>query len=138
MHEQLLKEYGLKITLPRLSILSIFKSAHSEHLSADEIYQLLKKTHKNFSIATIYRVLSQFEAVGLINRRNFKDAHSVYELNEGNHHDHLICIACGYIEEFFDEGIEQRMSILSEKTGFTTTPHNLNIYGYCPSCKPTP
>lgn len=130
-----LKEAGLKATLPRLKILQILENSTTRHMSAEDIYRALLESGEDVPIATIYRVLTQFEGAGLVSRHKFEGEHSVYELNEGIHHDHILCIECGRVEEFVDETIEQRQQVIAEKHGFTITDHSLIIQGICASCR---
>lgn len=134
---QQLKDAGLKITMPRVKILQILEQASEHHLSAEDVYKALLDMGEEVGLATVYRVLAQFEAAGLINRHNFEGGHSVYELSQGEHHDHLVCITCGRVEEFMDEIIEQRQKIIAEQSKFKMTDHALNIYGLCPDCQDT-
>lgn len=130
-----LKEAGLKITTPRLKVLQILDDAHKHHLSAEEVYKALIDMGEDVGLATVYRVLSQFEQAGLIQRHNFEGGYSVYELCQGEHHDHLVCVKCGKVEEFVDELIEQRQALIAEKANFKMTDHALNIYGLCGVCQ---
>lgn len=129
-----LKSAGLKITMPRLKILQILERATDHHLSAEDVYKTLLEMGEDISLATVYRVLTQFEASGLITKHNFASDHSVFELRPKEHHDHLVCVKCGKIEEFVDEIIETRQELIAQKAGYKITDHVLNIYGYCRSC----
>lgn len=129
-----LKEAGLKITTPRVKVLQIFEQSVVRHLSAEDVYKALLDMGEEVGLATVYRVLTQFEATGLIHRHNFEGGHSVFELSQGDHHDHLVCMQCGWIEEFVDELIEQRQKIIAERAGFKITEHVLNLYGLCLRC----
>lgn len=129
-----LKNAGLKITLPRLKVLQILEQSHQHHLSAEGVYKALLETGEDVGLATVYRVLTQFEAAGLVSRHNFEGGHSVFELSQGEHHDHLVCVKCGLVEEFVDEVIEQRQKAIAEQARFKMTDHALNIYGLCPNC----
>jgi len=131
---QQLKEVGLKITLPRLKVLQILEQSGNHHLSAEGVYKALLDMGDDVGLATVYRVLTQFEAAGLVSRHNF-GGHSVFELSQGEHHDHLVCVKCGLVEEFVDEVIEQRQKLIAEKAQFKMTDHALNIYGICPQCR---
>lgn len=133
---QQLKEVGLKITLPRLKVLHILEQSKTRHLSAEAIYHALIEMGEEVSLATVYRVLSQFEAAGLVYRHHFEGDYSVFELNEGEHHDHLICIKCRKVLEFVDDIIETRQKIIAESEAFQMTSHTLTIYGWCKSCHP--
>ncbi len=131
---QQLKNAGLKITMPRLKVLHILEQSRNHHLSAEGIYKALLEMGDDVGLATVYRVLTQFEAAGLVSRHNFEGGHSVFELSQGEHHDHLVCVKCGLVEEFVDEIIEQRQKTIAEKAHFKMTDHALNIYGICPRC----
>lgn len=131
---QQLKDAGLKITLPRLKVLQILEQSRNHHLSAEGVYKALLEMGEDVGLATVYRVLTQFEAAGLVSRHNFEGGYSVFELTQGEHHDHLVCIKCGRVEEFVDEIIEQRQQAIAEKAHFKMTDHALNIYGICPQC----
>ncbi len=130
-----LKNSGLIVTLPRLKILELFEQSEVRHLSADDIYKKLILIDEKVSLATIYRVLTQFQTANLLIRHHFEDGRSVFELNEGSHHDHLVCDRCGKIEEFFDETIEKAQHKIADKFGFRITDHNLQIFGVCPACQ---
>ncbi|KTD08028.1 ferric iron uptake transcriptional regulator [Legionella jamestowniensis] len=132
---QQLKEAGLKITMPRLKVLQILEQSRDHHLSAEGVYKALLEMGEDVGLATVYRVLTQFEAAGLVNRHNFEGGHSVFELSQGEHHDHLVCVKCGKVEEFIDEIIEQRQQMIAAKANFKMTDHALNIYGLCPECQ---
>lgn len=129
-----LKEVGLKITMPRLKVLQILEQSKDHHLSAEDIYKALIDSGEDVGLATVYRVLTQFESAGLVSRHNFEGGYSVFELSQGEHHDHLVCVKCGKVEEFVDEIIEQRQKIIAENARFQMTDHALNIYGICPEC----
>jgi Fur family ferric uptake transcriptional regulator len=129
-----LRRHGLKVTAPRLRIMQMFEQTKDRHLSAEEIYRTLLDADEDVGLATVYRVLTQFEAAGLIIRHHFEEGHSVYELNQGEHHDHLVCVKCSAIEEFVDDVIEARQQAVAEKMGFQMTDHNLIIYGICKNC----
>ena len=126
-----LKSSGLKATLPRLKILEIFQSSTVRHLSAEDVYKLLLAEHLDVGLATVYRVLTQFEQAGLLSRNHFESGKAVFELNEGSHHDHLVCLDCGLVEEFFDDEIEKRQHRIAEERGFKLTEHALALYGNC-------
>lgn len=132
---QQLKDAGLKITMPRIKVLQILEQAREHHLSAENVYKALLEMGEDVGLATVYRVLTQFETAGLVSRHNFEGGHSVFELSQGAHHDHLVCVKCGRVEEFMDEIIEQRQRLIAEKAHFKMTDHALNIYGLCPSCQ---
>lgn len=131
---QQLKEVGLKITAPRVKILQILRQSRGHHLSAEDIYNTLLNLNEDVGLATVYRVLTQFESAGLIIRHHFETDHSVFELSEGEHHDHLVCIECGEVQEFVDVLIEQRQKIVAQQANFKMTDHALNIYGICLRC----
>lgn len=129
-----LKSLGLKITHPRLKILRVLEQAREHHLSAEHVYKTLVASGEEVSLATVYRVLTQFEAAGLVDRHNFEGGYCVFELRQATHHDHLVCIKCGHVEEFLDEIIESRQHQIATKAQFKMTGHALNIYGICPNC----
>ena len=126
-----LKSSGLKATLPRLKILEIFQSSAVRHLSAEDVYKLLLAENLDVGLATVYRVLTQFEQAGLLSRNHFESGKAVFELNEGSHHDHLVCLDCGLVEEFFDQEIEKRQQRIAEERGFKLSEHALALYGTC-------
>ena len=132
---QELKNAGLKITLPRLKILELLESSTVHHLSAEDVYKILLTNGEEIGLATVYRVLTQFEAAGLVVRHHFEGGHSVFELSSDSHHDHIVCVKCGHVEEFHDEEIESRQRSVAEKLGFELTDHNLNMYGLCRECQ---
>jgi Fur family transcriptional regulator, ferric uptake regulator len=126
-----LKASGLKATLPRLKILEIFQTSTVRHLSAEDVYKILLTENMDVGLATVYRVLTQFEQAGLLHRNHFETGKAVFELNEGSHHDHLVCLDCGRVEEFFDEEIEQRQQKIAKDRGFDISEHALALYGHC-------
>lgn len=126
-----LKTLGLKATLPRLKILEIFQTGKQRHMSAEDVYRVLIGDHMDIGLATVYRVLMQFEHAGILRRSNFESGKAVFELNEGHHHDHLVCLQCGYVEEFFDSGIEERQHNVAKERGFELQDHALALYGNC-------
>jgi len=130
-----LKKAGLKATLPRLKILELLERADVRHLSAEDVYKKLLETGEDVGLATVYRVLTQFEGAGLVSRHHFEGGHSVFELNQGSHHDHLVCVQCGKVEEFMEETIENCQHKVAEKFGYKMTDHSLYIYGICPECQ---
>ncbi len=134
LNKRQLREVGLKITGPRTKILQVLTQTNTRHLSAEDIYKILLEAGEDIGLATVYRVLTQFEAAGLVQRQNFEEGYSVFELNQGNHHDHLVCIQCGKVDEFLDTIIEQRQQRVAEKAGYQITDHNLIIYGVCKPC----
>lgn len=131
-----LKKAGLKITLPRRRILEIMEKAKEHHLSAEDIYRILLEAGEEIGLATVYRVLTQFEEAGLVVRHHFEGGQSVFELDLGIHHDHLVCVKCGLVEEFVDDVIEERQEEIAKNAGFVITDHSLNIYGICKKCQP--
>jgi Fur family ferric uptake transcriptional regulator len=133
--KQELHKLGLKATLPRINILQILEKAPKQHLSAEDIFHALLTNGEDIGLATIYRVLGQFEAAGLVIRHNFEDGYSVYELNQGDHHDHLVCIRCHKVEEFQDSLIEEQQNLIAAAAGYRITAHCLNIYGICSNCE---
>lgn len=126
-----LRKAGLKVTLPRLKILEILESREQRHMSAEDIYKRLLDSNEDIGLATVYRVLTQFEAAGLVARHHFEDGMAVFELNEGSHHDHIVCIDCGKVEEFFDAGIEERQQAVAARLGYVIKDHSLILYGRC-------
>ncbi len=130
-----LKKAGLKITGPRVRVLDALKMAKSRHLSAENIYQYLRDTGVETSLATIYRVLTQFETAGFVIRHHFEGEHSVFELDDKAHHDHLVCIACGVVIEFVDDFIEQKQMEIAKAHNFRMTDHALSIFGVCAKCQ---
>jgi Fur family ferric uptake transcriptional regulator len=133
-HQQL-KQVGLKVTLPRIKILSILENSKDRHLSAEDVYKALLEAEDEVGLATVYRVLTQFEQAGIVVRHHFEGGHSVFELDEGEHHDHLVCLKCGKVVEFTDETIEKRQHDIAENAGFTLQDHSLNLYGVCTECQ---
>lgn len=131
---QQLKEAGLKITVPRIRVLHILEQSKDHHLSAEDVYRGLLEMGEDVGLATVYRVLTQFEAAGIVHRHNFEGGYSVFELTKAEHHDHLVCLQCGRVEEFVDEMIEERQHMIAEKAGFKMSAHSLNIYGTCSAC----
>jgi len=130
-----LRRAGLKITLPRLKILEVLETAKEHHLSAEDIYRGLMDSGTDIGLATVYRVLSQFESAGIVVRHNFEGGHSVFEVNRDTHHDHLVCVKCSRVDEFSDKDIESRKQALAEKAGYQMTDHSLIIYGICKECQ---
>jgi Fur family ferric uptake transcriptional regulator len=130
-----LRKAGLKVTLPRVKILDIMESGSSRHQSAEDVYKALLDMGEDIGLATVYRVLTQFEAAGLVSRHHFEGGHSVFELNEGNHHDHILCVKCGKVDEFVDETIEQRQKDIASRLGYEMTDHCLYMYGICSKCR---
>ena len=126
-----LKNTGLKATLPRLKILEIFQAGKQRHMTAEDVFRVLLEERSDIGLATVYRVLTQFEQAGLLNRSNFESGKAVYEINEGQHHDHLVCLDCGKVEEFYDAEIEKRQQSVAKTKGFTIADHSLSIYANC-------
>lgn len=126
-----LKSSGLKATLPRLKILEIFQNSSVRHLSAEDVYKLLLAENLDVGLATVYRVLTQFEQAGLLSRNHFESGKAVFELDRGSHHDHLVCLDCGRVEEFFDDEIEKRQHKIAAERGFKLAEHALALYGSC-------
>jgi Fur family ferric uptake transcriptional regulator len=126
-----LKASGLKATLPRLKILEIFQNSAVRHLSAEDVYKILLSESLDVGLATVYRVLTQFEQAGLLHRNHFETGKAVFELNQGSHHDHLVCLDCGRVEEFYDEEIERRQHSIAHERGFGIADHSLALYGHC-------
>jgi Fur family ferric uptake transcriptional regulator len=130
-----LRKAGLKVTLPRMKILEILEVSSTRHMSAEDVYKALLDSGEEIGLATVYRVLTQFETAGLVNRHHFEGGHSVFELNQGGHHDHILCVKCGRVDEFVDEVIEQRQKAIAGDKGYEMTDHSLYIYGICPNCR---
>jgi len=131
-----LRNAGLKVTLPRIKILHILENQTNErHLTAEKVYKILLSEDEDIGLATVYRVLTQFEAAGLVTRHHFEGGNSVFELSTGDHHDHILCIKCGKVDEFTDEVIEARQNEIAAKLGYELTDHGLYLYGLCPKCK---
>lgn len=126
-----LKKAGLKATIPRLKILKILESAEHPHVTAEEVYKRLLAAGEEVGLATVYRVLTQFQAAGLVIRHNFEGGRSVFEINQGGHHDHMVCIECGKVFEFVDAAIEERQRRVAEQAGFVIDEHALYLYGVC-------
>jgi Fur family ferric uptake transcriptional regulator len=126
-----LKTIGLKATLPRLKILDLFEHANVRHMTAEDVYKLLLNEGMDIGLATVYRVLTQFEQAGLLVRHHFESGKAVYELNQGGHHDHLVCLQCGRVEEFYDAEIERRQSKIAKERGFVIHDHSLQLYADC-------
>ncbi len=131
-----LKNAGLKATVPRLKIISIFESSKVRHLTAEDVYRKLLAEGPDIGLATVYRVLTQFEQAGLLVRHHFDSGKAVFELNEGHHHDHLVCLRCGRVEEFYDAAIEKRQNAVAKERGFEISGHALYLYADCvkPRC----
>lgn len=132
-----LKKAGLKITHPRVKILHIMESSEKRHLGAEDVYKALLDTGEDVGLATVYRVLTQFEAAGIVERHHFEGGHSVFELAREEHHDHIVCVSCGKVVEFHDDVIEAQQVKVAESLGFRLTSHALHLYGVCsrPECQ---
>jgi Fur family transcriptional regulator, ferric uptake regulator len=130
-----LKSTGLKATLPRLKILEIFQKGEPRHMTAEDVYKILLQDQTDIGLATIYRVLLQFEQASILTRSSFDGGKAVYELNEGHHHDHLVCLDCGKVEEFYDEEIEIRQKTIAKSKGFVIADHALSLYAHCSKTK---
>ncbi|BCL75888.1 ferric uptake regulation protein [Jeongeupia sp. HS-3] len=130
-----LKGMGLKATGPRLKILNLFETSEQRHLSAEDVYRVLMAEHTDIGLATVYRVLTQFEQAGILERHHFETGKAVFELNQGGHHDHLVCVKCGKVEEFCDPEIEARQEAIATKHGFEIQDHEMYLYGICQDCQ---
>ena len=130
-----LKGMGLKATGPRLRILNLFETSEQRHLTAEDVYRILLNENIDIGLATVYRVLTQFEQAGILVRHHFESGKAVFEMNQGGHHDHLVCVKCGKVEEFFDPEIEQRQDAIAERHGFEIQDHEMYLYGLCSDCK---
>lgn len=130
-----LKKAGLKVTLPRVKVLQILRETQERHHSAEDVYKLLLEAGEDVGLATVYRVLTQFEAAGLVVRHHFEGGHSVFELAEEHHHDHIVCVSCGRVEEFHDEFIEDRQRQVAKELGYTLKNHSHYLYGECSDCR---
>ena len=126
-----LKSTGLKATLPRLKILEIFQKGVQRHMTAEDVFRVLLEEHSDVGLATVYRVLAQFEQADILCRSHFESGKAVYELNEGQHHDHLVCLDCGKVEEFYDAEIEKRQHTVAKTKGFAIAEHALSLYAHC-------
>jgi Fur family transcriptional regulator, ferric uptake regulator len=131
MESSELRKAGLKVTLPRMKILEILETGETRHMSAEDVYKVLLEGNEEIGLATVYRVLTQFEAAGLVSRHHFEGGHSVFEMNEGHHHDHIVCNQCGKVVEFVEETIERCQEKVAKKAGFSIRDHSLIIYGDC-------
>ena len=126
-----LKNNGLKATLPRLKILEVFQSGSMRHMSAEDVFRQLLNENADIGLATVYRVLTQFEQAGILSRNHFESGKAVYELNEGQHHDHMVCLDCGRVEEFYDAEIEALQHAVAKAKGFEIADHALSLYAHC-------
>lgn len=131
-----LRNAGLKVTLPRVKILQILENqATDRHLTAEQVYKILLSEDEEIGLATVYRVLTQFEAAGLVTRHHFEGGNSVFELSDADHHDHIMCIKCGKVDEFSDDVIEARQKEIAQRLDYELTAHGLYLYGFCSKCK---
>ena len=130
-----LKTIGLKATLPRLRILELFEKSAVRHLAAEDVYKKLVEEGTDTGLATVYRVLTQFEQAGLLKRHHFESGKAVFELNRGSHHDHLVCLQCGHVEEFYDAEIERRQQLIAKDKGWHLQDHAMSLYGVCADCQ---
>ena len=135
MESQDLQKVGLKATLPRLKILKFLEDIDHRHMSAEDVYKAMLEQGEDIGLATIYRVLTQFESAGLVTRHHFEGGHSVFELDQGQHHDHILCVKCGKVDEFVDETIEERQRMIAKDKGYDITDHSLYLYGICSDCQ---
>jgi Fur family ferric uptake transcriptional regulator len=126
-----IKNSGLKATLPRIRVLEVFQRSERRHLTAEDVFKALLAEDADIGLATVYRVLTQFEQAGLLSRNHFESGKAVFELNEGKHHDHLVCLSCGRVEEFYDEAIESRQHAIARERGFELQEHQLSLYAVC-------
>ena len=133
-----LKSTGLKATLPRLKILEIFQTSPVRHLTAEDVFRVLMLEHSDIGLATVYRVLTQFEQAGLLIRSNFESGKAIYELDEGEHHDHFVCTMCAKVEEIFDPEIEKRQQAIAKSKGWVVHDHSMELYGHCAECVKNP
>ncbi len=130
-----LKKAGLKVTLPRMKILSLLETSDVRHQTAENVYRALLDDGEEIGLATVYRVLTQFESAGLVERHHFEGGQAVFELSEKGHHDHMVCVVCGRVEEFYDDIIEERQREIADRMGYEVTEHNLTLYGKCRDCR---
>lgn len=133
-----IKSTGLKATLPRLKILEVFQKSTQRHMTAEDVFRILLDERSDIGLATVYRVLMQFEQAGILTRSNFESTKAVYELNEGQHHDHFVCTSCGKVEEFYDPEIEKRQQEVALEKGWLVNDHSMALYGLCTSCAASP
>ena len=130
-----LRQAGLKTTQPRLKVLDVLETSPIHHMTAEDVYKRLLETEQEIGLATVYRILTQFETAGLVIRHNFEGGRALYELDNGAHHDHMVCVECGKVFEFFDRTIEQRQRNVAAKAGFSMEDHSLSLYGVCNGMK---
>jgi Fur family transcriptional regulator, ferric uptake regulator len=135
LDQQQIRDAGLKVTGPRVKILNMLEHSDRRHLSAEEVYKALLDAGDDVGLATVYRVLTQFEGAGLVTRHHFEGGQSVFELNQGGHHDHLVCVRCGKVVEFVEATIEARQDAIARRFGFSIEDHSLVIYGVCAECR---
>ena len=135
LDSQELKKAGLKATAPRVKIFEVLERNKHSHMSAEDVYKALLDEGEEVGLATVYRVLTQFETAGLVTRHHFEGGHSVFELDQGEHHDHLMCVKCGRVDEFVDNVIEKRQQAMAQELGYEMTDHTLTIYGICGDCQ---
>jgi Fur family ferric uptake transcriptional regulator len=131
LEDQEIRNAGLKVTAPRVKILELLERSDEQHVSAEDVYKMLLAANEDIGLATVYRVLTQFEEAGLVEKHHFEDGYSVFELNKGEHHDHIVCVTCGRVEEFVDDTIENRQKKIADDLGFQISEHELVIYGKC-------
>jgi Fur family transcriptional regulator, ferric uptake regulator len=129
-----LKSTGLKATLPRLKILEIFQKGEQRHMTAEDVFRVLMQERSDIGLATVYRVLTQFEQAAILSRSHFESGKAVFELNEGQHHDHFVCTSCGKVEEFYDAEIEKRQQSVAKAKGWLLQDHAMSLYGLCADC----
>lgn len=129
-----IRNAGLKVTIPRIKILEVLEKADPHHMSAEDIYKKLLDVGEDVGLATVYRVLTQFERAGLVRKHNFEGGHCIFEIDQGIHHDHLVCIKCNYVDEFIDDDIEKRQDEIAKRSGFKIIDHSLTLYGICRNC----
>lgn len=133
--DQDLREAGLKVTAPRMKILRLLETSSQRHMSAEDVYRALLEAGEELNLATVYRVLTQFETAGIVSRLHFEGGHSSFELDSGEHHDHIVCVVCGRVDEFVDDVIEKHQSAIARRLGYDMTDHSLYIYGVCAACR---
>jgi len=129
-----LKSTGLKATLPRLKVMEIFQKGDQRHMTAEDVFRVLLQDRSDIGLATVYRVLTQFEQAGILRRTHFEGGKAMFELDEGQHHDHLVCTSCGKVEEFYDAEIERRQQMIASEKGWVFQDHAMSLYGLCVSC----
>ena len=137
-HADELKNSGLKATLPRIKVLEVFQKTNQRHMSAEDVFKTLLAEGSDVGLATVYRVLMQFEQAGILSRNHFESGKAVFELNEGKHHDHMVCVSCGKVEEFYDAEIERRQQHIAKSRGYELHDHSLSLYVLCQDCRQHP